>query len=116
MTGLGPSGNDNTALGIWLLHRTRIPYGECDGPVVQPRGANINDFVGVVDLYQCGEFTAAVEGVYECIIRISTRASRLARVGVYFSDRRELQYLMYHLFNCTLSLLSFIVNHASLII
>ena len=97
VTGLGPSGSDdNNALGGWYFNGNRIPNGVCDSSVVQPSGAAINNFVGVINLFQCGQFSTTGEGVYTCTLQNSSMINQSMRLGIYFSGRSELfVYEMY---------------------
>jgi len=88
VTGLGPTGNDNTVLGGWYFNGSRMSNGECTGPVVQPRGAKYR--VGVINLFQCGTFSTSEEGVYTCTIMNSSMLNQSMRLGVYFAERSEL--------------------------
>ena len=93
VSGLGPTGtDDNTDLGIWYFNGAQLPYGLCEDPVVdiiQSRIANITNFIGGTNLWQCGAFTTTVEGVYTCVIMNSSMMNQTARLGVYFSGRSE---------------------------
>ena len=97
VTGLGPSGSDdNNALGGWYFNGNSIPNGICDSSVVQPNGATINNFVGVINLFQCGQFSTTGEGVYTCTLQNSSMINQSMRLGIYFSGRSELfVYVMY---------------------
>ena len=90
MTGLGPSGSDdNNALGGLYFNGSRIPNGVCGSSVVQPNGAPINDFVGVIDITQCGAFSTTAEGVYTCTMMNSSMMNQSMSFGVYFTGRSE---------------------------
>jgi len=94
VSGLGPTGTDeNTALGIWYFNGAQLPYGLCEDPVVnviQSRIASLMNFIGVINLWQCGPFTTTAEGVYTCVIMDSAMMNQTRRLGVYFSGRSEL--------------------------
>ena len=95
VSGLGPtSSDDNTALGIWYFNGSPLPYGLCEDPVVnviQSRIAGLMNFIGVVNLWQCGlTLTPAAEGVYTCVILDSSMMNQTTRVGIYFGGRSEL--------------------------
>ena len=91
VTGLGPSGSDdNNALGGLYFNGSRIPNGICGSSVVQPSGATIDNFVGVINLLQCGPFSTSGEGVYTCTLQNSLMINQSMRLGIYFSGRSEL--------------------------
>ncbi|XP_065911365.1 uncharacterized protein [Dysidea avara] len=91
VSGLGPTGtDDNTDLGIWYFNGTQLPYGLCQPPIVhllQSHAANLTDDIGVINLWQCGAFTATAEGVYKCVMMDSSMMNQTRRLGVYFSGR-----------------------------
>ena len=95
VSGLGPTGTDNnTDLGLWFFNNgaTRLPYGLCQPPIVhliQSQAANLTDYIGVINLWQCGAFTTTVEGVYTCVIMNSSMMNQTRRLGVYFSGRSK---------------------------
>ena len=93
VTGLGPTGsNDNTALGTWYFNGAPLPYGLCEEPIVhlvQSRAASLMNFIGVINLWQCGPFTTTAEGVYTCVMMNSSMMNQTMRLGVYFSGRSE---------------------------
>ena len=90
VTGLGPNdGDNNNALGGLYFNGTRIPNGECGSSVIQPNGASINSYVGVLNLFQCGTFSTDVEGVYICTMMNSSMINRSIRLGIYFVGRGE---------------------------
>ena len=93
VSGLGPTGtDDNTDLGIWYFNGTQLPYGLCQPPIVhllQSHAANLTDDIGVINLWQCGAFTATAEGVYKCVMMDSSMMNQTRRLGVYFSGRSE---------------------------
>ena len=57
--------------------------------VIQPNGANIEDYVGVISLFQCGTFSTTGEGVYTCVIMNSSMTNQSFRLGIYFTGRSE---------------------------
>jgi len=90
VTGLGPTGtNNNNALGGWYFNESRIPNRVCANFVVQPNGATTNNFVGVINLFQCGTFTTTGEGVYTCTMMNSSVMNQSMRLGVYFAGRSK---------------------------
>ena len=90
-TGLGTTGtNPNTVLGGWYFNGAMVPIGtDCSGPVFEVRAARGRDFPGIVNLYLCGTFTTAEEGVYSCIMMNSSMMNQTMRVGMYFSGRSK---------------------------
>ena len=92
VTGLGPNGTDNTALGGCYFNGTKIPFvDECDksSAIVQPRAAL--NWAGVINIQQCSEkFTTDVEGVYTCIMLNSSMMNESILFGVYSINRSEL--------------------------
>ena len=91
MTGLGPSDtNDNSALGGLYFNGSRIPNGNCYSAVVLPKAEYLYNYVGAINIYQCGYFSIAAEGVYTCIMMNSSMMNESVRFGVYFTYRSEL--------------------------
>ena len=90
VTGLGPTSNNNAETSSLYFNNELIPHGECDGPVVQSRGATISSFVGVINVFLCERFTTRQEGVYTCTMRNSDMVDQSVRVGVYLLGRSEL--------------------------
>lgn len=78
-------------LGGWYFNGNKIATPACDsnGPPVQSRGASISSYVGVIDLYECGTFSIAGEGVYTCIIMNSSMINESMRLGVYYNGRSK---------------------------
>jgi len=97
VSGLGPTGtDDNTALGIWYFNAVQLPYGLCQSPIVhliQSQAADLTDYIGVINLWQCGVFTTSEEGVYNCVIMNSLMINQTSRLGVYFNGRSESPYV-----------------------
>ena len=91
MTGLGPSGNDgNSALGGLYFGSSQIPNRDsCSSAAVQPRPEYLNTFVGVINIFQCGYFSTAEEGVYACTMMNSSMMNQSVRFGIYFTGRSE---------------------------
>ena len=89
VSGLGPTSNDNTELGGLLFGSTMIQDGECNGPVIQQRGATISSFVGIINVLLCATLTTNSEGVYTCMMRNSSMMEESVKVGVYFPSRSE---------------------------
>jgi len=90
VTGLGPTSNNNADTGELYFNNELIPHGECNGPVVQSRGATISNFVGVINVFLCERFTTRQEGVYTCTMRNSDMVDESVRVGVYLLGRSKL--------------------------
>ena len=94
VTGRGPSNTeDNGALGGLYFNNNRIPNVRCSSSIIQPRPANVDSRVGVINVLQCGEFSTANEGVYTCTIRNSSMMNQSIRFGVYFTERSESLHL-----------------------
>jgi len=89
VTGLGPTSNNNAETSILHFKNLPVPHGECNGPVVQSRGATITNFVGVINVFLCERFTTREEGVYTCTVRNSDMVDESVRVGVYLCGRSE---------------------------
>ncbi|XP_065904865.1 uncharacterized protein [Dysidea avara] len=87
VTGLGPTGNNNAETSSLYFNNELIPHGGCNGPVVQSRGATISNFVGVINVELCGNFTTYEEGVYTCIVRNSDMVDKSMRIGIYLPGR-----------------------------
>lgn len=90
VTGLGPNNfDDNNALGAFYFNGNRIPNRECSDVVIQPNGAAIENYVGVISLFQCGTFSTTGEGVYTCVILNSSMTNQSLRLGIYFHGRSK---------------------------
>ena len=92
VTGLGPNDvDDNNALGGFYLGGNRIPNGECASSTraIQPNGAPINEYVGVINLYQCGPLSSTQEGVYTCTMMSSSMMNESMRLGVFLNGRSK---------------------------
>ena len=89
VTGLGPTSDDNAETSALYFKNLRVHHGECNGPVVQARGATISNFVGVINVLLCERFTTREEGVYRCLMRNSDMVDESVRVGVYLRGRSE---------------------------
>jgi len=101
VTGLGPTGNNNAETGDLYFNDVLIPHGGCDGPVVQSRGATINNFVGVINVFLCRRFTSNEEGIYRCTMRNSDMVDESVRVGVYLLGRSEsVNDNIFHSYSC----------------
>ena len=88
VTGLGPEETDNNELGKWYFDRDVIINGECnESNAVQSNGALISDYVGIINLLQCGTYSTNMEGIYTCTVMDSLRMEQSVRLGVYFPGR-----------------------------
>ena len=91
LTGLGPSGNDNGALGGLYFNGSMIPnsgeQGPCSSDVFQIRPGSTT--AGVTNMKICGAFSTTVEGVYTCTMMNSSMMNQSIRFGVYFTGRSE---------------------------
>ena len=100
VTGLGPSGTDfNSAIGGVYFNGNRIPNvgcGDSSSPIFRLQSAGINNVVGVINLFQCREFSTAAEGIYTCIMMNSSMMSESIRFGVYFTGRSESLIYAFH--------------------
>ena len=102
VTGLGPSGSDNNALGGLYFKESSIPNGVCNSAVIQPNGRPVNSFVGVINMFQCGTFNVAGEGVYTCTMMNSAMMYQSMRLGIYFIGRSKsllCKYVFVHMLN-----------------
>ena len=95
MTGLGPNSTENnTALGRCYFNGNSLPFVKCDddsSAIVQPRP--VNGRAGIINIWQCREFTTDVEGIYTCIIMNSSMIYESIGFGVYFIGRGKLRIL-----------------------
>ena len=70
LTGLGPNSTEgNDVLGKCYFNGSSLPFVDCDdgsSAVVQLRPTNRR--AGIINIWQCREFTTDVEGIYTCII------------------------------------------------
>ena len=88
MTGLNPSSNDNGALGGWYFNSNKIPNREsCSSNIIQPIPGGT--LAGVINLFQCRQFTTAVEGIYTCTMMNSSMMDQSVRLGIYLNGRSE---------------------------
>ena len=88
MTGLGPSGNDNGVLGGWFFNSNKIPNrGSCSSNIIQPIPGGA--LAGAINLFQCRQFTTAVEGIYTCTMMNSSMMDQSVRLGIYLNGRSE---------------------------
>ena len=94
MTGLHPSGNDNGALGGWYFNGSKIPNEEsCSSNIIQPKPGGA--LAGVINLFQCRQFTTAVEGIYTCTMMNGSMMDQSVRVGIYLNRRSESRDYIY---------------------
>ena len=95
VTGLGPnSTKSNDVLGRCYFNGSSLPFVNCNGgssAIVQPTPAN--GWAGIINIWQCREFTTDVEGIYTCIIMNSSMIYESIRFGVYFTGRGKLSHL-----------------------
>jgi len=89
VTGLGPTSSSNIETSALYFNNVRIPDGECNGPVVQSRGATVSNFVGVINVFLCNGFTTEEEGVYICTMKNSDMVDESVKVGLYLPGRSE---------------------------
>ena len=90
LTGLRPTtGNNNSILGGWYFNGKKIPTEKCSSGTVTQNGADISDFVGIVNLIQCKTFTVTDEGVYTCIMMNSLMALQTVKLGIYLNGRSK---------------------------
>ena len=90
VTGLGPSDiDDNSGIGGLYYNGSRIPDGSCYSALVLPKAEYLYNYVGAINIYQCGYFSIAAEGVYTCTIMNSSMMNESVRFGVYFTGRSE---------------------------
>ena len=95
VTGLGPSGNDNGVLGGVYFNGSMIPNratactsgSVASVGVMQPEPGS--GAAGVINIWQCGAFSTAAEGVYTCTMMNSAMMTESIRFGIYFSGRSE---------------------------
>ena len=90
VTGLGPSDtDDNSGIGGLYYNGSKIPDGSCYSALVQPKAEYLYNYVGAINIYQCGYFSIAAEGVYTCTMMNSSMMNDSVRFGVYFTQRSE---------------------------
>ena len=90
VSGLGPTGRNNIELGrLVRADGTLVRNGGCDGAVIQPRGATISNYVGIINVFLCRRFTTRDEGVYTCTMRNSSMVHQSVRIGVYMPGRSK---------------------------
>ena len=92
VTGLGPGVSEtNSALGGVHFNENRIPFGQCDSssPIVLPRAAGINKWLGVINVVQCREFSTAAEGIYTSVMINSSMTNETFTFGIYFTGRSK---------------------------
>ena len=87
VSGLGPTSKNNDELGEFYFGSTKIHSGECDGPVMQSRGATIGNYVGIINVFLCKEFSPGDEGIYKCTMNNGNMTGESVRVGVYLPNR-----------------------------
>lgn len=92
VSGLGPAtGDRNIELGDLYFRSERISNGDCNGPHLQPRGATISNYVGVINVFLCHDPTLDDEGVYTCTMTNSNMAEESVRVGIYLPGRSKVK-------------------------
>ena len=92
VTGLGPGyPDDNSALGGLYFNGSRIPFGPCSdsSPPITARAAGLNNWLGVINVIQCREFSTSMEGIYTCTMMNSSLMNESVRFGIYFTGRSE---------------------------
>ena len=48
-----------------------------------------SNYIGVIQLHQCGTFNITAEGVYSCIILNSAMIQQTKKLGMYFNGRSK---------------------------
>ena len=92
MTGLGPSGNDNSVLGGWYFNGNKIPNeASCSSNLIQPIPGG--SLAGANNIVQCSQSFTAAEGVYTCTMVNSSMMDQSVRLGIYYTVRCELREL-----------------------
>ena len=89
VTGLGPSGDDNSELGGLYFNGNVIADNNCSSAIIQSMPEDLSDLPGAINILQCGEFSTDVEGIYTCTLRNSAMMNESVRFGVYFTERSE---------------------------
>ena len=94
LTGLGPDGtgaNANGILGGFSFNDTRIinsgETASCASDTIQVRPGSTT--AGTINMFQCGAFTTAAEGIYTCTMMNSSMMDQSVRFGIYFTGRSE---------------------------
>ena len=89
LTGLGPSSNDNGALGGLYFNGNMVPNSaSCYKIHIQPRPGD--RIAGVINIDQCNRvFTTDNEGVYTCAMMNSSMMNESVRFGIYLNGKSE---------------------------
>ena len=95
VTGLGPSGNDNSVLGELYFDDTKIEHEQkcAESQYIQSKSGS--QTAGVLNIRQCSGFSTSVEdsvnaeGVYTCKMKNSAMLNESIRFGIYFSGRSK---------------------------
>ena len=89
LTGLGPSGYDNSVLGGWWYpNGTKIPNRVVCRDIITSIPGGLA--AGVINIHQCSGFITAGEGVYTCTMMNSSMVEQSVRLGIYLNGRSEL--------------------------
>ena len=99
---MGPTNeDDNSDLGGWYFKSKKVLDSKCnDSNVIESSGAAISDYTGVIDLIQCADLTTFSEGVYTCMINEGAMIVQSMSLGVYFTERSELQNICTYVYYC----------------
>ena len=86
LTGLGPSGNDNSVLGGWWYpNGTKMPNRVVCREIITSVPGGLA--AGFINIHHCRAFTTADEGVYTCTMINSSMMNQSVRLGVYLTGR-----------------------------
>ena len=88
LTGLGPSGNDNSVLGGWWYpNGTKMPNRVVCHEIISSIPGGLA--AGVINIHHCRPFITAGEGVYTCTMMNSSTVEQSVRLGIYLNGRSE---------------------------
>ena len=106
VSGLGPTfPRTNDTLGDLYFNNTLLDYNSCNGFVQAVEARNISRYPGVLNIRLCRNLTTSTEGVYRCSLMNSSMMYQNISVGVYFSGRSALLYIIFTVADCLLNLI-----------